>query len=194
LTEQLGTATADVTRLEGELETALDNSADEAEIARLMGELETAMDNSADEAEIARLTGELETLMMRADITPAQVQALRDQITALLATTPEAVLALNQQITALTEQLGTATADVTRLEGELETALDNSADEAEILRLMGELETAMDNSARGSRASLRPPPRTSPGSWASLRPRWTTRPTKPRSRGSRACSIPQPSG
>jgi hypothetical protein len=85
--------------------------------------------------------------MMRADITPAQVQALRDQITALLATTPEAVLALNQQITALTEQLGTATADVTRLEGELETALDNSADEAEILRLMGELETAMDNSA-----------------------------------------------
>ena len=147
LTGELETATADVTRLMGELETALDNSADEAEIARLMGELETAMDNSADEAEIARLTGELETLMMRADITPAQVQALRDQITALMATTPEDVRVLNQQITSLIEQLGTATADVTRLEGELQTAMDNSADEAEILRLMGELETAMDNSA-----------------------------------------------
>jgi chromosome segregation ATPase len=127
-----------------------DLTAATADVTRLMGELETAMDNSADETEIARLMGELETLMMRADITPAQVQALRDQITALLATTPEAVLALNQQITALTEQLGTATADVTRLEGELETALDNSADEAEIARLMGELETdeAADDACR----------------------------------------------
>ena len=105
------------------------------------------MDNSADEAEIARLTGELETLMMRADITPAQVQTLRDQITALMATTPADVQALNEQITSLTEQLGTATADVTRLMGELQTAMDNSADEAEIARLMGELQTAMDNSA-----------------------------------------------
>ena len=81
----------------------MDNSADDAEIARLTrltGELETAMDNSADEPsrDRPRLTGELETAMDIGAVDDAEIARLQMQIDNDDAASP----GLNQQITSLT--------------------------------------------------------------------------------------------
>jgi hypothetical protein len=144
LTDDLTAATADVTRLMGELETAMDNSADEAEIARLMGELETAMDNSADEAEILRLMGELETAM---DNSADEAEIAR--LTGLLDTATKRVTALETQIGSMDDeadasetaslhaQLKAAKAEVDRIQMAAADALAEAAAKERIARELG---------------------------------------------------------
>ena len=106
---------AEITRLMGELATAMDGTTRSTGPRRLcgdaMGELATAMDNSADEAEITRLTGEDRT---RGRQGSCELDAM------------------DNSARRLTGSRG--------LKGELATRWDNSADEAEIAKLMGELD------------------------------------------------------